>query len=161
MNLDEIRKEAISLLKKHGLKDWSFNWITKRKDIFGLCNYKKKTIYLNRDRTKHESNRARITNTILHEIAHALDHNIRGFSNHDEHWQKIAKSIGCTGSEFGDTSGLDKSKIYKWTATCPKCDRKWYYHVKPKKTLICPKDKTTLDYKFNKKIKGYSEYLDQ
>ncbi|CAG7579879.1 MAG: SprT-like protein [uncultured marine phage] len=160
MSLDEVRKEALSLLKKHGLNKWSFNWLVKR-DVFAMCNYKKKTIYLNRSKTLHESNPKRITNSILHEIAHALDFINRGKSDHGPEWQKIAKSIGCNANKYGDESGLDKEKIYKWTGSCPDCDRKWYYNVKPKKPLRCPTHKSQLVYKFNKRIKGYSEYIQE
>ena len=53
--------------------------------------------------------------TILHEIAHAIDFAIRGESNHDWHWVKIAKMIGCN----GERCGSHKVKHdYKYTAEC-------------------------------------------
>lgn len=36
-------------------------------------------------------------NTIPHEIAHLVDYVIRGDSNHDRTWERIAKSLGCDG----------------------------------------------------------------
>lgn len=43
-----------------------------------------------------------IADTILHEIAHALDVEQRGCSPHDQHWQDIAIKIGCDGKRYYD-----------------------------------------------------------
>ena len=33
-----------------------------------------------------------------HEITHCIDHQIRGYSNHDKFFRLICKKIGCTGT---------------------------------------------------------------
>lgn len=39
-----------------------------------------------------------VEDTIPHEVAHVIDYLIRGYSNHDKHWERIAKSLGCSGN---------------------------------------------------------------
>jgi len=60
-------------------------------------------------------------NTMLHEIAHAIDVIIRGKSSHDWKWRSIALAIGCDGErttslEFKD---LVNNPISKYTMICP------------------------------------------
>jgi predicted SprT family Zn-dependent metalloprotease len=58
---------------------------------------------------------------MLHEIAHAIDVEIRGTSNHDEEWLAISKTIG------GDTNKVNPVKWIlpmtkdKYMRTCPTC----------------------------------------
>jgi len=122
MNLQDVRNEAISLMREHGINDWTFKW-NKKVGIFGFCDCTMKEISLSRPMTEHETNGDRITNTILHEIAHALDCNDRGMTNHDGNWERIAKSIGCSGSECGNSGGLEKKKFAKWVAQCKNCGK--------------------------------------
>lgn len=36
-----------------------------------------------------------VLDTVRHEVAHAIDCNKRGYSNHDKEWQKLAKELGA------------------------------------------------------------------
>lgn len=59
-------------------------------------------------------------NTMLHEIAHAIDYTQNGNSSHDWNWKRIARSIGCdaertTSLEFAD---LTEKPISKYTMVC-------------------------------------------
>ena len=96
MNLDKTRNIALKLMRKHGLASYTFKW-DRAVRRFGCHNGRMKTISLSRPLTQHESNGCRIKNTILHEIAHALDYEQRGYSNHDRVWKRTARSIGCSG----------------------------------------------------------------
>jgi predicted SprT family Zn-dependent metalloprotease len=60
--------------------------------------------------------------TIRHEIAHAIDVEIRGKSNHDGHWKKICRAIGADDTRLHE-GFLNKPKG-KYTLTCPnpECD---------------------------------------
>ena len=60
-----------------------------------------------------------VKNTILHEIAHALDFCIRGKSAHDYIWKSIAIEIGCDGKRCYDVNEEVKEKLYKYVAICP------------------------------------------
>jgi len=71
--------------------------------------------------TNSEEKYDKWVNTMLHEIAHAIDVTIRGKSSHDWQWQSIARTIGCdakrtTSVEFAD---LLKNPISKYTMVCP------------------------------------------
>ena len=56
-------------------------------------------------------------------------------------------------------SGVDQSKIMKWIATCPSCERQVYYARQKAKDIACGKcckkhnnSKYTPKYKFNWKL---------
>tara|TARA_B100000287_G_C20536260_1_gene742867 strand:- start:144 stop:644 length:501 start_codon:yes stop_codon:yes gene_type:complete len=154
MNLDNARNMALKLMRKHGVSDYTFKW-DRAVRRFGCHNGRLKTISLSRPLTQYEINESRVKNTILHEIAHALDYKKRGYSNHDNTWRRIAVSIGCTGERCTSNSGVDKSRVMKWIAKCPKCGRDVFYARKSKRELACGKcckkhnnNKYTSDYKF-------------
>lgn len=76
--------------------------------------------------------------TVLHEIAHAIDVLKRGYTNHDNHWRAIALSIGSNGER---TTGGKEVKIpqAKYTLTCPNCGRTKEAHrlTKRLKNIAC------------------------
>jgi predicted SprT family Zn-dependent metalloprotease len=155
MNLQDVRSEALSLMKKHGLNGWTFKW-GNEVGRFALCNCALKEITLSRPMTEHETNRERITNTILHEIAHAIHCNENnGKTNHDDHWQRIAKSIGCNGNRCTSADTVDMKKFVKWVAQCGNCGKEFYKYTKPKGATSCStcdakyNPKYELDFKFN------------
>jgi predicted SprT family Zn-dependent metalloprotease len=81
-----------SLLEKHGLNEWTFT-LDQAKRRAGCCHFDKKQIsvsLLYASKTPQE----KVTNTILHEIAHAIAGKKH---NHDAYWKHIAISIGCDG----------------------------------------------------------------
>lgn len=104
MNLLECEKLAYELLEKHELKDYKFQWLKRlsRWNCAGKCIYKKKLIKL--QPTFVEKNSIEdITNTLLHEIAHAL----MPKHNHNKFWKRKAIEIGCSGER------LYSSKVIK------------------------------------------------
>ena len=158
MKLEKARNIAMKLMRQHGLITYTFKW-DRAVRRFGSHNGLMQTISLSRPLTLHETNKCRVKNTILHEIAHALDHKQRGYSNHDSNWKRIARSIGCSGERCSSSSSVDKSKILKWVATCPSCERKVYYARQKAKDVACGKcckkhnnNKYTPEYKFNWKL---------
>lgn len=155
MKLDKVRDTAIRLMRQHGLVGYTFKWDNAVRR-FGSCHGGLKTITLSIPMTQHESNEKRVTNTILHEIAHGLDYKKRGFSNHDSQWKKLAKSIGCSGERCSSDSGVDESKFMKWVTTCPNCEIEVYYARKTKTEKACGvcckkhnNNKYTSEYNFN------------
>jgi|TARA_R110002126_G_scaffold54310_3_gene146953 predicted SprT family Zn-dependent metalloprotease len=155
MKLDKVRNIALKLMRDHGLSDYTFKWDSAVRR-FGCHNGRLKYISLSRPMTQHESNDDRVINTILHEIAHALDYKKRGYSNHDSQWKKTAKSIGCNGQTCSSVGGLDQSKILKWIASCPSCEKQIYYARKSKVSKACGScckknnnNKYTSEYQFN------------
>ncbi len=70
MELHKASTLAINLMNNHNLLGWNFEW-NNRKSAFGLCSYSRKTIFLSKILTVQVDEEG-VTNTILHEIAHAL-----------------------------------------------------------------------------------------
>lgn len=131
MNLEEARLLAIDLMAEHmpHLKDWVFAYDNAKRRM-GQCNYKTKTISLSRAGTEIRE-LAEVRNTILHEIAHALDPKSRG---HGKKWKQIAKSIGCTGERC-------------YTGNI---------HVEGKYIGVCPNNPEHVYYRYNKPTRHYS-----
>ena len=154
MKLEKARNIALRLMRQHGLSDYTFKW-DRAVRRFGCHNGRLKTLSLSRPMTEHENNEKRVINTILHEIAHALDYRKRGYSNHDSEWKRMAKSIGCSGERCSSGSCVDKSQFMKWVATCPSCEREVYYARKTKVDKACGScckkhnnNKYTSEYRF-------------
>lgn len=78
-----------------------------------------------------------VINTMLHEIAHALDVQIRGTSAHDMIWRTIAKGIGCTGDRCYE--GALETKGIQYVYTCPECGSEHIQNWKrgPKSVVAC------------------------
>ena len=87
----EVAREARDLMDSHGLADWTFRFSAARRTI-GLCREKDKVIQLGRHHAANDAP-AQVTDTILHEIAHALAGTAAG---HGPAWRSIALGIGAT-----------------------------------------------------------------
>ena len=82
----EVAREARQLMDRHGLADWTFRFSAARRTI-GLCREKEKVIQLGRHHAAHDPP-AQVTDTILHEIAHALAGTA---ARHGPAWRSIAR----------------------------------------------------------------------
>jgi predicted SprT family Zn-dependent metalloprotease len=141
MDKDKAKKIAIGLMKKHGLITDFFPWTFKfdnAKRRFGSCDERSRLITLSLSLTELNEE-AEVTNTILHEIAHALAGCVHG---HNWVWKQKALEIGCTGDRCYKSSevvtptgnyvaicknGHSRSKMRKpkRTMSCGKCSRKF------------------------------------
>lgn len=115
MTLDAAEKLARRLMDRHGLQDWLFAWDDAVKR-FGYCYYYRKCITLSRVLTPLQS-REHVTNTILHEIAHALV-GYQG-SHHGPEWQAMARKLGATPKATVPGVGVS----YRYVGMCPSCGR--------------------------------------
>ncbi len=86
MTLTDARTLAHTLLNKHELHDWTFAF-NRRKRAFGLCDFRKRTIYLSAVLTEL-NDEAEVRDTLLHEIAHAL---ATPKARHGPVWQRVAR----------------------------------------------------------------------
>ena len=123
MKLKKAEQLAKKLMRQHlpkGENNWVFMWSNATK-FFGLCSYgisgtfiklSKKFVVLNSEEETKE--------TLLHEIAHAIDVNIRGGTNHDYIWKIIAKHIGSTGDTCFNNEVI-RPKL-KYSTICNTCD---------------------------------------
>ena len=49
-------------------------------------------------------------NTVLHEIAHAIQHERQGYSEHDAAWRAICAEIGCDGKRLNKNAVMPSRK---------------------------------------------------
>jgi len=122
---------------------WEFEWSTK-KNAFGTCARKRRRKFVNGAFvTEVHSKRIQLSkwlvdnsestfeewvDTMLHEIAHAIDVEIRGVSDHSYIWKSIASSVGARPERTTDVKiNADSSK---YTMTCISCGNKTASHKK-------------------------------
>jgi predicted SprT family Zn-dependent metalloprotease len=89
MNLYEAAHLARSLMNEHGLPDWAFSFDHARRR-FGSCNYTRRRITLSRPLTLLNGI-DEVSDTILHEIAHALCPG----DKHGPRWRATCARIGA------------------------------------------------------------------
>jgi len=121
---NEVRKLAIELMARHGLRDWTFGF-NRRKQTLGLCRYQAKGIELSIyfvDQNPIEE----IRDTILHEIAHALVGINHG---HDAVWRAKAVEIGAKPQRCGQAAMPEG----RWRASCGGCGQVFSRHRRPKR----------------------------
>ena len=127
LRLAEIELEADALLKRHGLASWRFGFDQAARRG-GKCAYRKKEITLS-EQFVLAAQAEEVTDTILHEIAHAL---VGGKHGHDTVWQAKAREIGCSARVTHD---VDFSAA-RWLMTCRKCGWQLPRHRR-RRGLVC------------------------
>jgi predicted SprT family Zn-dependent metalloprotease len=115
--LNTLAHRARSLLEQHHLSGWSFQFDNGRKRA-GCCQYATRVISL-AYAFAQQAPEEEITDTILHEIAHAL---VGRVHNHDEVWRRKAQEIGCSGRRCHDLQFVPPRYIvtcerHCWVAT--------------------------------------------
>lgn len=110
--LDEHRHRA-----PDDLEGWQIGFDNARRRL-GCCHYRQKMITLSRHYVALNSD-ARVRNTLLHEIAHAIAVGL-GERGHGRIWQRLALAIGCDAKRC--VSGADDDLVApprRYTGTCP------------------------------------------
>ena len=133
MDLFKAKELATILMSKHDLtsKGWRFEF-DNAKRRFGCCNHRYRKISLSKALVSI-NDEARVKNTILHEIAHAL---VGGGHGHDWVWRSKALEIGCDGKRCY-TSENTVTPESKYVAVCNGCGRTHKRHRKPTRTSAC------------------------
>lgn len=110
--LAEVARLAERLIHRHGLAGWSFQFNDASRQA-GRCAFDIRVISLSRlfclEAPAHE-----VSDTILHEIAHAL---VGPAHNHDSIWKAAARSIGCTGNRCHEVDFAPP----RYIVSCPRC----------------------------------------
>lgn len=122
MEPSKAKKLAIELMQEWDLTPkWSFEF-DNAKRRFGCCKISKKKITLSKHLTKRNEINA-VKDTILHEIAHALDYKDRGTSDHSKHWKQWARKVGANPTRCYDSQVVNtvEPPYYDW---CPNCGHK-------------------------------------
>lgn len=125
--LSAIEAEAEMLLEKHGLESWCFEFDHAMRRG-GRCDFDRQEISLSEQFASAASD-DEVTDTLLHEIAHAL---VGPRHGHDAIWKATAHDIGCSGRVTHD---IDFSSA-RWVLTCPKCGWK-VPRLRRRKGLVC------------------------
>lgn len=118
-HLDAIRRLARRLMDDHGLTDWRFAWdrSTRR---YGECRHSAREIGISRALAAVNAVE-QTTDTILHEIAHALCGPGKG---HGPEWQRMAIRLGANPNRYYDSTKVAPA-AGGWAGTCPTCGYVW------------------------------------
>ena len=135
--LDELGREVLGeSLRQRG---WTFGFDRARTRL-GACRPRDKRITLSAHlaRTLPE---AEVEDTVRHEIAHALDHelhpNRRGRRAHDRTWKALARRCGAA-PERCYSGDLPEDPSAPYLASCPSCDASRALYREPVRAHLCP-----------------------
>lgn len=105
--LNALRTEAYRRFGEHGLAGWEFQFDGAKRRL-GYCNYRRKLISMSL-KSSYANDEPVNTNTLLHEIAHALT----AGHHHDKVWKAKCIEIGGDGERLGFEKplNLDKSAL--------------------------------------------------
>lgn len=120
---------------------WKFKWNMKGLNNMGLCEHNGKRISLNSRYALPNEGRPvahLFENIVRHEIAHALDIEIRGKSDHSNAWRQLALQVGCDGT----TRCIDPLARFlladaTYTYRCSSCGGMQHHNKVSKRLISC------------------------
>ncbi len=127
------REKAIRLMAQHGLIGWQFRFGSSRRRA-AACFYPAGHLPGKIELSVHfieRNDEARVDDTILHEIAHALAGQESGDRGHGEAWRAACVRIGAKPNRCYVADEVDMPRG-RWQAQCPGCKREFHRHRKPK-----------------------------
>ncbi len=139
---DPVRGLALRLMEDLGrdllgeplqARGWSFGYDRARRRL-GACHPASRRITLSAARAD-ELAEAEVEDTIRHEIAHAIDWERRGTTNHDATWKAVARACGAWPSRTfkGDLAHADAT----YEGTCPSCGITVGFYRQPVRAHRC------------------------
>ena len=91
------------LLDSHNLSHWQISWMPRKSiRVCARCRPKLRVIELNKDYFEKTRETPFLFDTILHEVAHALDLENRQITRHDSIWRAVYISIGGSGKTISE-----------------------------------------------------------
>lgn len=136
--VDAYRFQATSMFNL-GLLGWRFEFNT-RKRAAGLCSKNDKTIYISKWLLDQNLNKSlEFENTIRHEIAHAIEFELRGESDHGRLWKFIARQVLCTAERCYKSEQIGVTETTKYTLICDTCGKQSPSHKIKKRKSACGK----------------------
>lgn len=125
--IDIFRHQAPRVINL-ALIGWKFEFNT-RKRAAGLCSKREKTIYVSKWLLAQNLNKSlEFENTLRHELAHALDFEIRGTSDHGKVWKAIARKVLCTAERCFTSEQISVTATTKYTLVCDTCNKEIKMH---------------------------------
>jgi predicted SprT family Zn-dependent metalloprotease len=125
--ITEVYAEGQAALEKFGLvqQGWRFELDNAKRRV-GLCSHKTKTISVSIHYI-FKSTSEEITDTILHEVAHALVGSKHG---HDWTWKSKAVEIGAKPERLAG-EGVESTASPNFIIECSGCGQRWHrYRLK-------------------------------
>ncbi|SDQ89373.1 SprT-like domain-containing protein [Quadrisphaera sp. DSM 44207] len=113
MEIGAAQQLARGLMAEHGLHGWRLV-LDRARTRAGVCRPARREIGLSRVLTALHSE-AEVTDTVLHEIAHAL---VGAHHGHDAVWRARALAIGCSG--VARLPATAPRPATAWLGTCPR-----------------------------------------
>lgn len=110
----DAEQAAWDLLAEYGLDGWTFKW-DRAVRRWGQCNYRARTISCSEPLMSR--NPGHFTETVRHEIAHAL---VGPGHGHDATWRTQARAIGA---DPVTCHAADEPVPARWAATCNDCGK--------------------------------------
>lgn len=137
MELGDVKELATGLMARHRLDGWRLVF-DNAKTRAGACRSNRREIALSRSLMSLYGVE-QVTQTVLHEIAHALAGAGHG---HDRKWRGIARRIGYTG---GRCLPADAPKVDgAWAGVCA-AGHRTTAHRRPVRVRSCPQCSRTFD----------------
>lgn len=115
MDLSKAINLARQKMDEHNLHYWNLE-LSNAERMLGQCSPKNKTVKLSRKYIALNEE-PEILNTILHEIAHALEWERYRTAGHSWKWKMIARGIGCTAQRTADPNKVVSVPL-KYVAVC-------------------------------------------
>lgn len=144
MKIENAVDLAEKLMRQHALSCWTVI-ISNSRTFLGRCWYKPRCqIELSRHHILADTD-AEITDTILHEIAHAITGYEKG-NAHGAQWKSAAKRVGATPKRCSENSVVQPRKRM-YTISCAKCLYTHQQAQRPKYLVgphTCPKCGNTI-----------------
>jgi predicted SprT family Zn-dependent metalloprotease len=111
MDLNAVQALTEKKMAEHGLsyRGWRFKWL-RAKHTFGVCDYSDRFICISQPLSQINDEEA-VTQTILHEIAHAL---VGPGHGHDKVWKEKCRQIGAKPRRCfsnNDTKVFERKKL--------------------------------------------------
>tara|TARA_R110000796_G_scaffold11198_3_gene37342 strand:- start:788 stop:1525 length:738 start_codon:yes stop_codon:yes gene_type:complete len=141
MALEQMTKTFIVDGKKYNMLDmgWFFRF-NNMKSSFGLFVPRRRNIELSKWMFENTHNDMDFwLDTMLHEIAHAIDYIRRGTTDHSWQWKQVARAIGCNAERTGHADYDQDNITSRYTLTCKSCGTKRPSHKIKKRTSACTK----------------------
>jgi hypothetical protein len=151
---ESVKAKTLDLMMYHKVKGaWRFEF-SNGKNVLACVKATRtpkgvfnRRIMISKYYITHCKDAQTMLDTILHEIAHCIDIDNRGFSNHDKVWKALAQSIGSSGKRCKED--WTTNEVYKYTLMCPVCGAVAHRHRKQEGVYRCTTHKEVIKWVTN------------
>ena len=131
--MDELGQENLGAsLQELG---WAFRFDRAKRRLGACKGGKTKVISLSRYYVQEKGWEV-MEDVARHEIAHALDYETRGCSDHSNAWKRWARRCGADPTRLYQGEPLTP-EASKYVGTCPSCGNEYPYHRRLRRSHAC------------------------